>query len=133
MLSATRVRTVRLGLVLLVASAVVAFTGYRLRDTALLAWLQEPERRVVGLWKWTVSDAEGRMRIFADHRVEHWFVDQKSDEDHPDPRDVIHGRWSIQGSDFVHINDPGQIDGGLAVEEHRIPISHFGNGMWRVR
>jgi len=102
MLSATFSKKRLLGLVLLGACAAIAVTGYRLRDTALLARLQAPERRLVGLWTWTTIDASGRMRIRSDHRFDMWFIESKSDEDHPDPRYVTHGPWRVEGREFVY-------------------------------
>ena len=122
-----------LALVLLVGSTVVVFTAYRFRDTAFLARLQDPEKRVVGLWTWTTIDAVGRMRIHSDHRFDMWFIESKSDEDHPDPRYVAHGQWRIEDQQFIYTDDPEPLRGGIPAAEQRGSLADFGPYIKRVR
>jgi hypothetical protein len=128
MLRATRHKKLLLALALLVGSAVVGFAIYRIRDAVLFSHLSIPEKQVIGVWTWTTIDAVGRMRMRPSHRFDMWFVEEKSDEDHPDSRYVTHGRWSVEGPQFVYIHDPGQLGGQLQPEEHRIPLSDFQDG-----
>jgi hypothetical protein len=132
MLRATRHKKLLLLFVLLAVSAVAGFAAYRIRNAVLFSQLSATEKRVIGVWTWTTIDAVGRMRMRPSHQFDMWFINSKSDEDHPDPRLVTHGRWSIEGTQFVYIHDPGQLDGQLQVDEYRIPVSDFGDGMKKV-
>jgi hypothetical protein len=119
-------------LVLLVGSAIFAFTAYRFRDTPFLAHLQAPEKRIVGVWEWTTIDAVGRMKIHPDHRYEMWFVETKRDEDHPNPEYVMHGQWRIEGQEFIYIEDPNPLTGRVFAAQ-RGPLADFGPYTKRVR
>ena len=133
MLNATRRKQLLLAFAILAASAVVGVAAYRVREAVLFARLSEPEKKVIGVWTWTTIDAVGRMRIRPSHRFDMWFVESKSDEDHPASRHVTHGSWRIEGDEFVYTYDPGQLGGFLAAEEHRGPVADFSGSMKRVR
>lgn len=129
MLSATRHKKLLLALVLLAGSAAVAFAISRIRDAVLFSGLSTTEKQVIGVWTWTTIDAVGRMRIRASHRFDEWFIESERDEDHPDSRLVTHGRWSIEGAEFVYVHDPGY---QFALEHPHIPLSDFRGGMKKV-
>jgi len=133
MLNATRRKQLLLALAILAASAVVAVAAYCVREAVRFARLSEPEKKVIGVWTWTTIDAVGRMTIRPNHRFDMWFIESKSDQDHPKSRDVTHGRWKIEGDEFVYTYDPGQLGGLLAAKEHRGPVADFGGSMRRVR
>ncbi|HKP02457.1 MAG TPA: hypothetical protein VJU77_03760 [Chthoniobacterales bacterium] len=129
MLSATRHKKLLLALVLLAGSSVVAFAALRIRDAVLFSHLSATEKRIIGVWEWTTVDAVGRMRIRPNHRFDEWFLESERDEDHPDSRSVTHGRWSIEGAEFVYVHDPHY---PFALEHPHIPLSDFGDGMKKV-
>ena len=132
MLSATFCRKLLLALMLLAGSAVIAFSGYRMRDAVLFARLSESEKKLVGVWTWTTIDAVGRMRIRPNHRFDMWFIESKHDEDHPDRRYAMHGRWRIEGAEFIYVYNPGQLSGGLPTEEQRGRLTDFGKSITKV-
>jgi hypothetical protein len=131
MLSATRHKKLLLALVLLAGSAVVAFAAYRIRDAVLYSQLSTAEKQVIGVWTWTTIDAVGRMKIRSNHRFDMWFIESKRDEEHPDARSIIRGRWKIEDTEFRYVYDPGQ--GSLSGQEHHGPLADFGVGMTRVQ
>ncbi len=131
MLNVTRRKTLLVVLVILASSTIVAFAAYQIRDAVLFARLPDTEKKVIGVWTWTTIDAVGRMRMRPNHRFEMWFIESKRDEEHPDSRNIIHGRWTVEGTEFKYICDPGQL-GQVQPEQQRIPISDFGDGMKRV-
>src|SRR5947209_2961245 len=118
MLSGTRHKKLFVVLLLLAASAVVAFATYRIRDAVLFSRLSAAERQVIGVWTWTTIDAVGRMRIRPNHRFDEWFVESERDQEHPESRLVSHGHWRIEGAEFIYVHDPGQLGGQLLALEH---------------
>src|SRR5437870_5303151 len=130
MLSATRHKKLLVALVLLAGSAVVAFAAYRIREAVLYSRLSATEKQVIGVWTWTTIDAVGRMKIRPSHGIDMWFVESKRDEEHPNARSIIRGRWKIEGTEFRYVYDLGQ--GSLSGQEHHVPLADFGVGMTRV-
>jgi hypothetical protein len=129
MLTATRKKQLLLALAVLAASAVVGFATYRIREVVRFARLSDTEKKIIRVWEWTTIDAVGRMRIRANHRFDEWFIESERDADHPPARLVTHGRWSIEGAEFVYVHDPGQLGGQLLALEHpHIPLSDFADG-----
>jgi hypothetical protein len=135
MLSATRHKKLLLMLALLTGSAFAGYATYRIRDAVLFSRLSAQEKQVIGVWTWTTIDAVGRMRMRPSHRFDMWFVEEKSDEDHPKPRLVTHGLWRVAGAEFIYSYDPGQLGGKLQdFQPPHIPLSDFADGrMKRVR
>jgi hypothetical protein len=127
----TRHKKLLLAIVLLAGSSVVAFAAFHIREAVLFSRLSSTEKQVVGVWTWTTIDAVGRMRIRPNHRLDMWFIESKRDENHPDTRSVIRGRWKIEGTEFSYVYDPGQ--GSLSGQEHRGPLADFGVGIAKVR
>lgn len=125
MLSATRNKQLLFALIIVAASAGVGFATYRVREAVRFARLSETEKRVIGVWEWTTMHAVGRMRIRASHRFDEWFVESERDEEHPESRHVTHGRWSIEGAEFVYVHDPGY---PFALDHPHIPLSDFADG-----
>jgi hypothetical protein len=132
MLRTTRHRTLLLLLVVLMASSIIGFATNRVRDAILFSHLSAAEKQVIGVWTWTTIDAIGRMRIRSDHTFDEWFVEPEREEDHPDSRSVSHGRWSIEGAEFVYIHDPPLSEALRDWKPPHIPISDFGDGMKKV-
>lgn len=130
MLHTARPKKLVVALVILASTAVVAFAAYRVREAVLFAHLSDSEKKVIGVWTWTSIDAVGRMKIRPDHRLVMWFIESKRDEDRPDARSVIHGRWRVEGTEFTYVYDAGQ--GSLSGQEHHGPLSDFGVGVTRV-
>lgn len=129
MLSVARNKQFLVALVMLAASAGVGFAVYHVREAVRFARLSDTEKKVIGVWEWTTMHAIGRMRIRASHRFDEWFIESERDEDHPESRLVTHGRWSIEGAEFVYVHDPGQLGGQLLALEHpHIPLSDFADG-----
>ncbi|HYJ04493.1 MAG TPA: hypothetical protein VEX43_05125 [Chthoniobacterales bacterium] len=131
MVKTTRQKRLLIALVILAGSAVVAFAAFRVREAVLFARLSDTEKKVIGVWTWTSIDAVGRMKIRPDHRLDMWFIESKRDEDHPDARSVIRGRWKIEGTEFRYVYDPGQ--GSLSGQEQHGPLADFGVRITRVR
>src|SRR3954469_16435899 len=113
MLHAARYKKLLLALALLACSAVAGYATYRIRDAVLFSRLAPTEKQVIGVWTWTTIDAVGRMRMRPSRQFDMWFVEEKSDEDHPDPRLVTHGHWRVEGAEFIYAYDPGQLGGQL--------------------
>jgi hypothetical protein len=126
----TRNKQLLIALAVVAASAAMGFAVYRVREAVRFARLSDAEKKIIGVWEWTTIDAVGRIRIRASHRFDEWFLDSERDQDHPDSRLVTHGRWSIEGAEFVYIHDPGY---PFALEHPHIPLSDFGDGMKKVR
>ena len=123
MLKATRHKKLLLILALLAGSAVAGYATYRIRDAVLFARLSDSEKKVIGVWTWSSIDATGYMRIRANHRFDEWFDESKS---------VTHGRWSIEGADFVYIHEPALSEALRDWKPPHIPLSDFGDGMKKV-
>ena len=132
MLHVTRHKKLLLALVFLAGSAVVGFATYRIRDSVLFSRLSATEKQVIGVWTWTTIDAVGRMRIRPSHRFDEWFIESERDEDHPDSRSVSHGRWSIEGAEFVYFHDPPLSEALRDWKPPHIPLADFGDGMKKV-
>src|SRR5262245_48831409 len=129
MVRATRRKTLLLLLVVLAGSSIVGFATNRVRNVILFSRLSTEEKQVIGVWTWTTIDAIGRMRIRPNHEFDEWFVESERDEDYPDSRLVSHGRWSIQGAEFVYIHDPPLSDELRDWKPPPIPLSDFGPDM----
>jgi hypothetical protein len=122
-----------IALLVIVGGAGGAVAADKVYEGVLFARLSPPEKKTIGVWGWTTIDAIGRMRVRPNHRWDIWFIESQRDEDHPNRRLVTHGRWTIDGTDFIYINDPGQLGGKLPVETNRIPLSDFGPHMMKIR